>query len=164
MNYKDIRSQIKTGDVIAWGPKNSNTLSGLAGHIVRIGTRSEYSHIGIAFVIGERVLVLESMRAGVRLFPLSLDIPFYWIPVYKYWNDGLTEAAFSKFGQKYSIWDGVKSIFQKITPGADNRWECAEFVQWLLQLGKHDISVKNLPTDIIKWLQENKSSPVYFVK
>jgi len=100
---------------------------------VRIFTRSEYSHVGIAWAVGGRVLVLEAVSKGVRIFPLSLLLPCYWIPLGK-WSAEIEERALSQVGKPYSRWQAILGGLGRLQGGADERWQCAEYVATSLGL------------------------------
>jgi hypothetical protein len=97
------------------------------------------------------------------MFPLSLEVPFFWIPTNVEWTEEVLEAALSKMGQKYSKIDGIKSLWKKIKPGVDNQWQCAEYVRFILQNAGISIDCRNTPAEVVYWLQENMSTPVYLV-
>ena len=163
MKYLDIRDQIKSGDVLAWTHRKWGSWYDFQVQMVRFGTQSEYCHVGVAYVVGGRVFVLESVGAGVRMFPLSLELPFYWMPTGVNWNETVLEAAMSKMGQKYSKLDGIKSLWRKIKPGTDDQWQCAEYARFILQSAGININCRNVPGEVIYWLQSNLSAPVYMI-
>ena len=74
MNYTDIRDQIKTGDLIGFTHKGWLGWYNFKVQMVRMFTRSEYSHVAIAYVMNDRIFILEAVGAEVRLFPLSRRI------------------------------------------------------------------------------------------
>lgn len=161
--YDSARSKIKSGDLLAWTHKEWGSWYNFQVQMVRMFTRSEYSHVGIAYVVADRVFVLESVVGGIRQTPLSTMVPFYWLPLSDYWNDDVLKAAMSKLGQQYSKWDGFKSLWKKIKPGTDNNWECAEYAQFILQQGKFPIDVRNIPGEVVDWVQTNSDAALYTV-
>lgn len=163
MKYSDIRAEIKSGDVLAWTNRKWGSWYDFQIQMVRVGTQSEYCHVGVACIIGGRVFILESVGSGVRMFPLSLEVPFFWIPTNMKWTEEVLELALSKMGQKYSRLDGIKSLWQKIKPGTDEQWQCAEYVRFILQNAGINIDCRNTPAEVVYWLQENMSTPVYLV-
>lgn len=163
MKYADIRPKIKSGDVLAWTHRKWGTWTDFQIQMVRFFTQSEYSHVGISYVTGDRVFILESVSGGVRMQPLSLELPFYWLPTNANWTEDTLVAAMSKMGQRYSKWDGIKSLWKKIKPGTDNQWQCAEYTSFVLQAEDINIDCRNIPGEVIFWLQENINAPVYRV-
>lgn len=89
--YDDIRSQIRTGDIFAFGGKSAFS------EIIKTATRSGVSHVGIAMVAdipdddgGQRVQLLESTihagTYGVVLSQLSRVVTLHpgevwWLPL-----------------------------------------------------------------------------------
>ena len=141
--YKDIRPQIKSGDVLGWTHRKWNSWYDLKVMFVRLAQMSEYSHVGIALVEDGRVWVLEAVTPLVRKVPLSDDLPCYVVT-----GNGLTPEqrlkALSMVGKaKYSQWEAVKAFFGKNTL-EDDRIECAEFVVEVLGL-----SCKAIPSEVI---------------
>lgn len=69
--YSDVRGLVQDGDLLMCAAHD------LGSRLIRWATRSHWSHVGIAFWIGEvqRVLVLECVEhIGVRAVPLSVFI------------------------------------------------------------------------------------------
>ena len=77
MAYLDLRDQIKDGDVLAYQYVNGwfKTWYSFKVNLVRLVTRSEYSHVGMAVLVEGRVMLLDSVTPVVRLIPLSNDLP-----------------------------------------------------------------------------------------
>lgn len=151
MKYDDARSKIKSGDVLAWSHQSWSSWYDIQVQLARMGTRSEYCHVGIAWCVGGRILVLESVRPSIRIFPLSDKEDFYWIPINKEWNAEVEEFALSKLGQQYSRWQAVMSMFGLNKD--DTLWYCSEYVKDILhKLGI--IMPDNVsPSDVVKLLQ-----------
>lgn len=136
LNYTDIRHKIKSGDVLAWSGGSWKTLHGIQVNLVRMATMSEYSHVGVAWVVGGRVFVIEAVVPQVRIYPLSKEIPFYWISCGKdYWNNDIEQETLSKVGDKYSKYQAIMAFFHSVALGTDKKWQCAEFVGYLLNKG-----------------------------
>lgn len=133
MDYASARPQIKSGDVLAWTHRGWKSFHDLQVQIVRIFTRSEYSHVGISWCVGDRVLVLEAVSSGVRLMPLSMSLPCYWIPL-GVWSEGIEKRALSQLGKPYSRWQAVLGGLGRLRIGADEFWQCAEYVAATLGL------------------------------
>lgn len=163
MKYVDARPNIKSGDVLAWTHTKWNSWYHLQIQLVRIFTQSEYTHVGVAYVVADRVFVLESVSSGIRQQPLSDELPFFWLPTRVNWTDDVLKSAMSKMGQRYSKWEGILSLFRKIKPGSNSAWECAEYVNFTLQQAGIQIDCRNLPSDTVKWLQNNHDTPLYTV-
>lgn len=128
MNYAKARENIKTGDVLGFSHTKSPFSSWYDFKIfmVRLLTRSEYSHVGIAVRFGGRVFVLESVTGGIRLEPLSLFLPCDHARLNEPFD---LERAMSVCGQPYSEFEAMLGELGK-TDDANGKWQCAEFVKW----------------------------------
>ena len=164
-SYATIRPKIKSGDVLAWSHKKWGSWYDFQVQMVRVFSQSEYCHVGIAWVVGGRVFILESVGTGIRIYPLSKELPFYWIPIKKYWTKEIEEFALMHIGAPYSSWDGIKALFGKLKNGGkDGKWECAEFALALLSRGKVvPEDIRAVPTDVVRTLQA-KGNPTYLIE
>ncbi len=135
MKYADLRNQIASGDVLGWTHRPWGSWYDIKCQIVRLAQRSEYSHVGVAIVLGGRVWVLEAVTPHVRLVPLSNLLPCYHVT-----GNGLTdeqlELGLSWVGKEditYSQLEAVRGFFGENNPN-DGKIECAELVTTLLGL------------------------------
>ena len=148
MKYEEARPLIKSGDLLAWTHKPWSSLYDLKIQLVRFFTRSEYSHVAIAWVIGERVFVIEAVIPLIRIYPLSKLGNFYWLPMDVKWNKETEALALSKIGERYSTFDAIKAYFTKLE--YDSRWECAEFVAKVLEYEGIDLGTEYIPSLIVE--------------
>lgn len=128
--YADIRDQIKTGDLLAWSTGDWRSWHGIQVNLVRMFTRSEFSHVGVACVMAGRVFVIEAVASGVRLFPLSRELPFYWIRRPQALSDQAVEWAFQHIGREYE--SKLKMVWAFLTGRSidrNRRFQCAELVR-----------------------------------
>lgn len=149
MKYEEARASIKTGDVLAWTHKSWRSWYDIQIQIVRFFTQSEYSHVGIAWCIAGRVFILESVGAGIRIFPLSLELPFFHLATGKSLTRDQLEFALSKMGQRYSKVEGVLAMFG-LNNRKDDAWQCAEYVCTVLGL-----PCKATPSAVVAHLLES---------
>ncbi|MDD4242703.1 MAG: hypothetical protein PHG08_00180 [Bacilli bacterium] len=166
MKYNDIRSKIKSGDVLAWTHKEWGSWYNLQIQAVRMFTRSEFSHVGIAWVVDERVFVIEAVVPKVRVYLLSDEVPCYWMPCGEsYWNEIVEKTSLSYVGQKYSKWQAILAAINKLKCGVDAKWECAELVNKILQNGNllKEGEALSTPTSIIEKLLY-KDFPLYIIE
>jgi hypothetical protein len=153
LSYLTHRPSIRSGDLLAWTHRGLHSYYDLEVQLVRVFTRSEYSHVGLAWDIGRRVLVLEAVRPLIRIYPLSLLLPSYWLERAWDWTEGDVEFALSKVGQRYSKWEAVKSFFGHVTPGLDARWQCAEYAAAVL--AREGLRAEPTPSDLVRAAQES---------
>lgn len=155
LSYNQARTQIKSGDLLAFSHFGWSTWHDIKVQAVRMFTRSEYSHVGIAWVECNRVFVLEAVMPVVRIFPLSKLGEFYWMPTpTNYWNLEVEEQALSIVGEEYSQLQAVQSYFEQ--PELDKKWQCCEYAREILRYGGYDelLDVKPTPSNIVKAAQE----------
>lgn len=125
MTYDRFRHQIKTGDLLAWSTHRDRGLRRIINNLIRIFTMSEYCHVGIAWVVGDRIFIVEAVRPAVRIFPLSNEVPFFHIAMNLDVQDKWLNYLLSRVGEPYSVWQAIRTYFGK--PKADKQWQCAEF-------------------------------------
>jgi hypothetical protein len=126
MNYTTARPQIKSGDLLAWHHRVPwwASWSDFKMALIRLVTRSEFTHVGTALVIGGRLLVIEAVRPVVRLHPVSALGDFYWVPLPSNWTPEAERYAFAQLGDRYSYLDAIVGYFGM--PKCDHLEQCAE--------------------------------------
>ena len=144
MKYQDLRSTIKTGDILAFTHKSWKSWYDVKVQLVRFFTQSEYSHVGIAWRANDRVFIMEAVTGGVRIVPLNKFLPCYHLSMPLLTQEQI-EKAFSVMGETYSQWEAVRAFFGNIDPH-NSLWECAEFVTVVANL-----SCKATPTAVVDY-------------
>lgn len=156
MNYAAARPHIKSGDLLAWSHRGFRSWYDLKIQAVRFFTRSEYSHVGVALVLGGRVWVVESVTPLVRIVPLSNLLPCYALNVPALdWRDEDTEFALSFVGNdeySYSQREAMRGFFGTNNT-ADSLLECAEFVQIAYRHSGIDLRCRATPSDVVLAVQ-----------
>lgn len=157
MKYANYRDKIKSGDVLAWTHRASwfSSWYDFKVNFVRLVTMSEYSHVGIAWVFQGRVFVIESVTPFVRIVPLSNLLPAYVLTG----KGELTEEQLNKAIElvgvgKYSIPEAMIAFLDKNDIHND-KWECAEFVKYVL-----DLDCTATPAKVVQKMQEGDSTLV----
>ena len=123
MDYLIARPNIKSGDVIAFRGH------GLFCWAIRAVTRSQWSHVALAWVVGERVLLIESRasRMGVTIDrPLSTAGACTWIPTGAAWGVWPESVALDALGIAYG-WLDVFRAAGGLSP-RNRGLHCAEYV------------------------------------
>ena len=149
MKYADARKEIKSGDVLAWTHNGIKSWADFEVFFVRLFQRSEYSHVGVAWVIGGRVFVLEAVGSGVRIFPLSMALHFYWIPI-GVWSDVMETFAMAQVGASYSKWEAIRGFFGATRK--DDKWQCAEYTRMILEFGGIELECDTTPSGVVEAL------------
>lgn len=123
--YSEIRSKIKTGDLIATDEAPIDGFFGLVLYLYQKILGAKYTHVGIAVRMGGRVFVVEATPPEVRLVPISMFGDFKLIPVeMKGPEDAKLEFLFASLGKKYSIMDMLKGTLGIV--GNKDNYYCSE--------------------------------------
>jgi hypothetical protein len=157
MVYDEVRSTFQTGDIIAISRDQLRSWHDIPGHIIRLFTRSEYSHVGMVWVIGERVFLVESVTPLVRIIPLSnlKERGFYHVCIGKDFSASELQYIVSTIGaSKYSRWQAILAYFKRLKIGADDKFECAELVIAARRLSGVQLGNVATPSAVVKRLLE----------
>lgn len=148
MKYLDARPLIRSGDLIAQSHGDWGTWSGFKTNLVRLFTRSTYSHVGVAWVVGGRVFLLEAVMPKLRIFPLSLAGDFYLLPMNAPWKPETEEFALGNIGMDYSQSDAMRAFFEPLEAGKVN--ECAAYVREVFALDGIDLGAMSRPDTVVQ--------------
>lgn len=154
MDYAAVRPSIRSGDLLAWSHRVSMFASwhDFKIGLVRIFTRSEYSHVGTAFVMGGRVWVIEAVAPHPRIVPLSNALPFYWIPLDAPWLPETETRALSligKYRNVYSQIEAARGALGTLQPGKDDLWMCAELAWCIAAWDGIDLGKDITPSGLV---------------
>lgn len=154
MKYLEYRSAIKSGDILVWS-KDS-----LVPSIIRLFTKSEYSHVGIAWEYRGRKFVVEAVEPYIRIVPLSDRTPFYHIPMGIDLTPEVEDFMFSKIGKaKYSVMDAIKAYFGiKTNPST---YQCVEFSKEVIAKAGIEVPGLDIPSEFVLELQKMDKNLVY---
>jgi hypothetical protein len=148
VNYKEVRSRIANGDVLAFHYAKWSPFS----QLISLWTRSRISHVGMVMRVNGRVAVIEALEGcGVRVYPVSKILSsgrkLEWYAL----KPGIdrrevVHEALGHWGQRYaSPWQFIRS-FSVVTKWLLDKWGvrndistkrffCSEFVAWCLRAG-----------------------------
>lgn len=161
MIYNKARPMIRSGDILAWSHRGIRSWHDLKIWLVRMFTRSEYSHVGTAWCVGDRVFVIEAVMPLVRIYPLSKLGDFYWLQMGAYWRKATETLALSHVGDAYSQLQAIEAPF--LTPMDDERWECAELVARIARQDSIDLGAVYTPSEIVLAAQK-RGAPLTYVE
>lgn len=163
-SYEQRRNEIKTGDILAWSHGgNWNSWKNLQLNLIRMSTMSEYTHVGIAYVMDGRVFIIEAVIPEIRISILSKELPCFLLKTPFEFKDEHKEKLLSKVGLPYSKWEAIKSVFTKDTNG-QSVWECAKLVNQTLKdfdIGFDDMH--DTPSNVVRYLQEKHGCELLFI-
>ena len=154
-----MRATIKSGDLLAFSHGNWKTWGGIKTEAVRIFTRSTYSHVGMAYVIGARVFVLEAVKPCIRMYPLSLSGDFYHLPLKQKWNKACERFALACLGIKYSEVTAMEAYIHPLEDG--NVSECAAYVREVFKRMSIDLGDRSTPDAVILKAQMLGAPSIY---
>lgn len=123
--YRDVRDQIKTGDLLIWKKDRVKFLSNLFLTLVRLFTRSEFAHTAIAWRVRDRLFVIEATMPQVRIYPVSNFDEFYHIPMNLDPTEEHLDYLLGKVGLNYSLKHAVWGYLGFKLDDSDE-WQCAE--------------------------------------
>jgi|ERR1035437_1175863 hypothetical protein len=146
-DYLINNTKIKSGDLIAWTHKGWSTLYDIEMQIIRLATRSEYIHVGTAWIAQERVFVIEAVMPCVRIFPLSHLVPFYLVPLEAPWEKKTENFAFAQIGKEYSIKNAIQSVIEK--PNVNGNWQCAQLAHEIMKRDGIDLGEVYTPSGVV---------------
>ncbi len=149
MNYQEVRSIAKDGDVLFFHVDKRSFLSRLVSWF----TQSPHTHVGFLFWFKDRLMLLDSgTKGGPRIILASKynDNTFDLVPAPRVWSD-IEEKALARSGSAHYGWFSAAYIglrefmfthFDiKLPVDKNNRNKaCSEFVAEILELEDVDIS------------------------
>lgn len=146
--YQAIRPVIETGDLLFW------TGTCFYCRVVRTFTNSTFSHAGVAWVVNNRVFVLDAAPPAVRIIPLSRKLPVHIMKTGIKLSDDAINFALSKIGDPYSKWSAIKAYFN-IPLKTDSSWECVEYVHSIYKESGIIMNIDLTPQSLLKWGMKN---------
>jgi hypothetical protein len=106
LDYRAVRAEIQDGDVLLF--QGTHWLS----RLIRWGSKSAYSHAGVALWWGPRLMVVQAVGKGVEAVPLSVAVDHYsgqvdWFSPLpevraRLRRDALVTAALDEVGKPYA--------------------------------------------------------------
>jgi len=161
--YADMRPMIASGDLLAWSTDSTTIWSRLLTHLVRIFTSSEYSHVGIALRLEDRVYVLEATIPRIELRLLSECTGFYHIPMHVTWTSELEIYLKHYIGKSYSLLDCVRG-YLGYTDVSDDRWQCAELCNDFYHQVPIDLGDAYTPSHVVREALSIQHTSMMFIK
>jgi len=170
--YKEVRNQIKDGDILLYKGKGIFT-SGFVPTLVQWVTGSPYAHAGIAAWWNDRLMIIEAIGSGVIANPISLSLERYkatveWFQYREEISDDVRRnmviTAQEDLGKGYAIWKtvwfAIKILFlqkfeERDERREENKYFCSQFVAHVyssagLDLKKDRADGEIAPGDIAK--------------
>lgn len=160
--YEKYRANIKSGDILAFSHEGWKTWKDFKTQMVRVFTRSTYSHVGIAVELSGRLFILENVVPYARLYPLSMAGNFYHLPMKDVdWTPEFEEKAFKRIGTPYSQLQAIKAFFVNL--GRGNYAECAALVWNIMYDANVYLGDRQTPDSIVLQAQL-LGSPVNYIE
>jgi len=165
MKYEELRQTIKTGDLLAWSEGGAwNSWRNIQLNLVRLGTMSDYNHVGIAYVVGGRVFVVEAVVPYVRIYPLSRLLPFFYIRTNFTATEYTEQVLLKSIGIPYSKWEAIKAAFTKDTNN-DKVIQCAKLVNNVFfEFDPKYADLKDTPGAIVSYTRDTHGDVISYIK
>lgn len=153
MKYNEKRSQIKSGDLLAWSHRVPPWRSWHDFKVwaVRLVQMSEYSHVGIAYWEDGRLYVLEAVTPRPRKVLLSESLPCYHTNLNLHWTNSAYALAMDythNAAYEYSAWEAIKAFFG-LNSRRNKRIECGELAMTLIERCGVFLDCRDIPADIV---------------
>jgi len=123
---------------------------------------SEYSHVGIAYKVGERLYILEAQVPEVRITPMGNEGGYYLLPMNVNVSNTVIDSLLDKVGEEYSIMEAIRSYFG-FNNFDDNKWICTEYVKYYLDMVNINIGAIKTPSDVVKSLMDQYGKSLVFI-
>jgi len=131
--YGEMRRAFRTGDLLLFRGR------GLLSSIIRLITRSPYSHAGLVYTFEGRVYCVEAVGAGVRIILLSEllrryhgGVDYFEIEASDKQRRRAVSFCFQQLGKFYDkpgiFRFAVSLVFDRRAVSRDDRWFCSELV------------------------------------
>jgi len=149
MNYSDARPLIKTGDALFFSGGNWHSWYGIQIMLVRMFKPSKWSHVGMAWVANDRIFIMEAVGSGIRLFPLSRELPFGWVSRPTTLSHTALEWAFASIGTAYPAkWKMVLNKALGLNVDTDGALDCSDYFKGILRMDNETLLCDTDPTSI----------------
>lgn len=145
-------ADIKTGDLLAWKHDRSSHFSNFFMRLIRLVTRGEYAHVGVAVRMEGNLYVYEAARPMVMLSPLRLTEEIFHLEMGLDPSPESLDESFTKIGLPYGYLDCIHAIIGEVSQ-SDKRWQCAELAQDFYQRQGIDIDVRCTPIKVVNALK-----------
>jgi hypothetical protein len=159
MQYENARPLLKSGDLLAFSRGSFKSWAEFKTMVVRLATRSTYSHVATCWITGGRAFAVEAVIPEVRIYPLSKLGNFYWLPLNAPWSNETEEFALSTVGAKYSQWAAIKAFFKDL--GKGNLQECAAVTIAIADVDGIDLGNRQTPDAVVLQAQLRGSETIY---
>ena len=128
MQYNEIRSELKSGDIVFLAGDS------FLSKVVEYASPSKWSHLGVVWVTSGRVFLIDAaFKSGIRIIPLSHFKHFDLIQLHIDPTDESIEFMMSHIGEPYDIREAVLG-WLSIPFINETGWQCVEFVDEFLKL------------------------------
>ena len=147
MKYNEARRDMQTGDVVFY--RGSGPFAGL----IRWWTKSPWSHVGLVWRVGSRIILLDSSPFhGVRPFPMSKKRPALWVPISPRltWGAWAEQVALDTWGRPYSFRSCWRVALGLPPRGAG--YQCAEYVGAILRAAGARMPLVPTPASVLEYV------------
>jgi hypothetical protein len=159
--YQEHRGNIQSGDLIAFSNMKWKSWHDLKIQFVKFVLQTEYSHVAIAWVVGDRVFAMEAVEPCARIYPLSKLGDFYHIPLNGEWTPEVEEKALAFVGSEYKQLRAIRAFFTPLEK--DEASQCAALAIAIASKMGIDLGNRATPDEVVLQAQQ-QGSPTYYVR
>lgn len=146
--YSEIRSTVTTGDLIAWNKPGFKSTTGMLLLLYQKILKAKYTHVGVAAVLGGRIMIIEATPPAVRIFPLSMLTDFDIIKTEIADIPNHLDVLLTQLGKPYSLLDFFRGIFH--ISGGNSKYYCSQLAsKYYNDIGYIDNEFAGLTPDSI---------------
>jgi hypothetical protein len=153
MKFSEFKNVVRSGDLIALSHQSWASEKDIESQIVRMATRSEFSHVCVALVEDEDVYCIEAIVPHVSITRLEerLSEGFYHIPTPdKPMTEEEKQYGLSKVGDGYSKLEAIEGYLDLLKIGYDGLWQCSELTIAMRRLSGLDLGPIATPAKVVE--------------
>ena len=160
--YKDMRNNVSSGDLLIWEDSEESLVSRIILKCIRLFTKQQYGHVGIAWRVGGRLLCVEAVPSGIRIWPVSEFDRFFYVETGMTFKDKDADWLLDKVGQPYPLNSLFRSIF-KLQPKVGDNLNCVELSTRFYQQAGYQIGDTYTPGDLVERFVNDFKCPLTLI-
>jgi len=145
--YQELRDSVKTGDLLVWEGTS------LFARLVSLFTKSSYTHVGLAWVVGGRVLILQANPGvGVEVATLSDNLPVVIFKSPTPLSAKALKVALDQLQEPYSFMNAIRAGFGLRV--SNRGFQCVQYVLRVFKANKLKIDLSShTPKQLVEFFE-----------
>ena len=163
--YSKIRSDIRTGDLLAWKTTKITSFFSLVLFLYQKILKAKYTHVAIALRLGDRVFIVEATPSMTQMVPLSGCDEFYLLKAGVVENDKVINTLLRDITKPYGLLDLFKAMVG--IKGSRDDLYCSELVNnFYSDIGyiSEDLNIGFTPDTAVKYMTTRLNTEPTHVK